>query len=162
MYGTIVLIHVVAVVIFAAAHLVSAVSMFQVKATSDRGRLTAILARSASALLVATIAILVVFFAGIAAAFMGGLWGRLWIWVSLVLLIVVGGVMTPMAAIPMNVLRNALGITRGLRKAGDPDPVPQDDAAVATARAALKPELVSAIGFGGFLVITWLMLTKPF
>jgi hypothetical protein len=162
MYGAIVLIHVVSVVVFALAHLVSAGSMFQVKMTSDRARLTAILGRSATALMVAGIAILIALVAGIVAGIMGGLWGRLWIWVSLVLLILVGGLMTPMAAIPMNQLRSALGIQGGRQKPGDPAPVAQDDAAVAAARAKLRPEVVSIIGVGGYLLILWLMLTKPF
>ena len=162
LYGALVLIHVVAIVVFAVAHIISAVSMFQVRLTSDRARLQAILKRSAAALTIATIAILIGFVAGLVLAFMGSWWGSLWIWVSLVLLIVVGGAMTPLAAIPMNVLRNALGVKAGRQKAGEPDPVPQDDAAVAGARAALKPELVAAIGVAGFVAITWLMQAKPF
>jgi small-conductance mechanosensitive channel len=162
LYEAIVLIHVVAIVVFAVAHIVSAVSMFQVRSTSDRAQLQAILGRSAKALTIATIAILIGFVAGLVLGFMGSWWGSLWIWVSLVLLIVVGGAMTPLAAIPMNGLRTALGMRLGRAKAGEPDPVPQDDATVAAARAALRPELVAAIGVAGFVAITWLMQAKPF
>ena len=45
MYGGIVLVHVVGILVFIAAHAVSATAMFQVRAEQDRARLTAILGR---------------------------------------------------------------------------------------------------------------------
>lgn len=162
MYGTLVLVHVAGVLVFAAAHLVSALAMFQARGETDRGRLTAILGRSQKALTVAFIALLVGLLAGVVLAFQGGFWGRLWIWASIGLVIVVGGLMTPMAAIPMNQLRAALGIQVGKPKEGEPAAVPQDDATVAAARAKLRPEVVLAIGVAGYAAIVWLMSAKPF
>jgi hypothetical protein len=162
MYPLIVLVHVVAIVIFVAAHAVSAVAIFQVKGEPDRAKLARILNRSASALLIATIAVIVSLIAGIVAGIMGGWWGRLWIWISLVLLVVVGGTMTPLAAIPMGNVRRALGIQVGKPKEGEPPLVALGDAEVSAARAALRPELVAAIGIAGLVIITWLMLAKPF
>lgn len=162
MYEVLVLVHVLAILIFAGAHLVSAVAMFQARSTSDRGRLTAILGRSQQALMVAFIALLVSLLAGVVLAFLGNWWGRLWIWASIGLIVVVGGLMTPMAAIPMNQLRGALGIQVGKLKEGEPPAVPQDDATVAAARARLRPEVVLAIGVAGYLAIVWLMTAKPF
>ena len=162
MYPIIILVHVVAALVFIAAHAVSAIAIFQVRAESDRARLTAILNRSASALLIATIAVTVVLISGIVAGIMGSHWGRLWIWVSLVLLVAVGGAMTPFAAIPMGNVRTALGIQVGKPKEGVPPPVALSDAEVAAARAALRPELVAGFGVVGLLVIIWLMLTQPF
>jgi hypothetical protein len=162
MHPTIVLIHVLAVLVFIAAHAVSAISMFQVRSEPDRGKLEVILNRSAQSLMVAGIAILVVLVAGIILGFTGSFWGRLWIWVSLVLLIVVGGVMTPLAGIPMSNVRRALGQQVGKPKPGDPPPMAASDVELAAARAALRPELVALIGLGGLAVITWLMFAKPF
>ena len=59
MYEAIVLIHVVAILVFAGAHLVSGVAIFQARSEGDRGRLTAVLGRSSQALIVAVIALLV-------------------------------------------------------------------------------------------------------
>ena len=162
MQGILVLIHVLAAVVFIAGHAVSAVSMFQVRAEPDRSKLTAILSRSGSSLIVSGIALLVLLVAGIILGFVGSWWGRLWIWVSLVLLVVVGGIMTPFAGIPMSNVRRALGMQIGKPKPGDPPPVAASDAELAAARAALRPELVGAIGLGGLLIILWLMYTKPF
>jgi hypothetical protein len=107
MYEAIVLIHVVAILVFAGAHLVSGVAIFQARSEGDRGRLTAVLGRSRQALMVAFIALLVSLIAGVVLAFLGEWWGRLWIWASIGLIVVVGGLMTPMAAIPMNQLRGS-------------------------------------------------------
>ena len=162
MYGAIVLIHVAAILVFIVAHAVSAMAMFQVRSEPDRAKLMNILNRSGSALIVAYIAIVVALIAGIVLGFMGGWWGRLWIWVSLVLLVGVGFAMTPLAAVPMRAVREALGMQGGTPKAGEPPLVAGGDAQVAAARAALRPELVATIGIAALVVITWLMLAKPF
>jgi uncharacterized membrane protein len=162
MYEAIVLIHVVAILVLAWAHLVSGVAIFQARSEGDRGRLSAVLGRSRQALMVAFIALLVSLIAGVALAFMGEWWGRLWIWASIGLIVVVGGLMTPMAAIPMNQLRGALGMQVGKPKEGEAAPVPRDDATVAAARAKLRPELVAVIGVASYLAIAWLMVSKPF
>jgi len=162
MHEAIVLIHVVAILVFAGAHLVSGVAMFQARSEGDRGRLTAVLGRSSQALMVAVIALLVALITGVVLAFMGELWGRLWIWASIGLIVVVGGLMTPMATIPMNQLRGALGMQVGKPKEGEAAPVPHDDATVAAARAKLRPEMVVVIGVVGYLAIVWLMMSKPF
>ncbi len=162
MYPLIVLIHVVAIVIFAVAHAISAIAIFQVRAEPDRAKLEAILNRSAQSLMIAGIAVLVALIAGIVLGFMGNWWGQLWIWVSLVLIIVVGGAMTPLAGIPMSNVRRALGMQVGKPKPADPPPVALSDGDVAAARAALRPELVTILGVGAYAIITWLMLAKPF
>lgn len=162
MQGILILVHVVAALVFIVAHAVSAVAIFQVKAESDRAKLTAILTRSGIALIVAYVAILVLLIAGIWLGFLGSYWGRLWIWVSLVLLVGVGIAMTPLAAGPMRGVREALGMQMGKPKPGEPPAAPKSDAELAAARAALKPELTAAIGVAALVVIIWLMLAKPF
>jgi hypothetical protein len=109
-HPTLILIHVLASLVFVVAHAVSAVAMFQVRGQSDRAVLTATLNRSSKALIVAVIALLILLVAGVILCFVGGWWGSLWIWVSLVLFVGVGGAMTPFAAIPMSGVRAALGI----------------------------------------------------
>ena len=158
---TLILIHVLAALVFVIAHAVSAVAMFQVRGQSDRAVLTATLNRSSKAQIVADIALLVLLVAGVILGFVGSWWGSLWIWVSLVLLVVVGGAMTPFAGIPMSGVRAALGIKVGKPKPGAPPAAPKSDEELAAARAALRPELVLVIGLAGLIAITWLMVTKP-
>jgi uncharacterized membrane protein len=162
LYDGLVLVHVISILVFVGAHAVSAMAMFQVRSEADSAKLAAILGRSASALMVATIAVIVSLIAGVVLGFMGSHWGRLWIWASLVMLVAVGGAMTPMAAIPMGNVRRALGIQIGKLKEGEAPATPQGEAAAAAARAALRPEMVALLGVGAILIITWLMYTKPF
>ena len=158
----VVLVHVLALVVFVVFHAVSAVSMFQVRAEPDRAKLTSILNRSGWALIVAGIAILVALIAGIVAAFIQGVWNKLWIWISLILLIAAFGAMTPLAGVPMRNVRIALGMQMGKPKAGEAPAVPLSDAELATARAALRPEPVASMGVAALVIITWLMYAKPF
>ncbi|HZM72262.1 MAG TPA: hypothetical protein VFC71_02705 [Candidatus Polarisedimenticolia bacterium] len=162
MYGIVVLIHIVAVLVFIAAHAVSAAAIFQVRAEPDRAKLTHILTRSGTALIVAFLALLVVLVAGIILGFMGGWWGRLWIWASLVVFVGVTLAMTPFAANPMRAVRTALGMQMGKPKEGEPAAVPPGDAELAAARAALRPELAAGVGVAGLILLFWLMLAKPF
>jgi hypothetical protein len=157
---TLMLIHVLAPLVFVIAHGVSAVAMFQVRGQSDRAVLTATLNRSSKALIVAYIALLVLLVAGVILGFVGGWWGSLWIWVSLVLLVVVGGAMTPFAGIPMSGVRAALQV--GKPKPGKPPAAPKSDEELAAARAALRPELVLVIGLAGLIAIMWLIGHEAF
>jgi hypothetical protein len=159
---TLILIHVLASLVFVVAHAVSAVAMFQVRGQSDRAVLTATLNRSSKALIVAVIALLILLVAGVILCFVGGWWGSLWIWVSLVLFVGVGGAMTPFAAIPMRGVRAAVGIQVRKPKPGESPAAPKSDEELAAAQAALRPELVLVIGLAGLIAITWLMVTKPF
>lgn len=159
---TLILIHVLAALVFVIAHAVSAVAMFRVRGQSDRAVLTVTLNRSSKALIVAVIALLILLAAGVILGFVGSWWGSLWIWVSLVLFIGVGGAMTPFAAIPMRGVRAALGIQVRKPKRGEPPAAPKSDEELAAVRAALRPELVLVIGLAGLIAIMWLMVTKPF
>jgi hypothetical protein len=91
----------------------------------------------------------------------GSYWGRLWIWVLLILLIDVGIAMTPLAAGPMRRVRRALGMQKASPGRANPCrcrlPTP-----TAGARAALKPELTAVIGVAALVVIIWMMVAKPF
>ncbi|TMB74726.1 MAG: hypothetical protein E6I65_00140 [Chloroflexi bacterium] len=158
----IVFIHVAAAFVFAAGHGVSMYVAFQLRRETDRGRMLALLDISGFSLVAAGIALLVLLVAGILAGIVLQSFGRTWIWVSLVLLVVIGGLMTPIGGAYFTRVRQALGQkTRGM-KSEDPDPVPASDAALAAMLASRAPEQLLVLGGGGFLVILWLMMFKPF
>ncbi len=158
-YPWLVVIHIVAAFAFVMSHGVSVYAIYRVKAEPDRARLTAILDLSARTLGIATISLLVVLVAGIAAGISAGYFGKAWIWLSIVLLVVIGGAMTPLAAIPMNKIRIALG--QAIRGAKEPPP-PASDAEIAALRAGLRPQLVASIGGIGVILLVCLMSLKPF
>jgi hypothetical protein len=160
--GWIVFIHVVGVFLFVAGHGVSIAVAYRIRPERDPARLLAYLDLSAWSLNVAGIGLLVLLVAGILAGIVAGDFGRLWLWASIVLFVVIGGLMTPLGGIPLSKIRFALGQrTRGL-KASDPDPTPLPIAEVIPMLEALRPAVLAAIGGGGFLLILYLMMFKPF
>jgi hypothetical protein len=155
-------VHILSAFVFVAGHGVSMFVAFRVRAEREPARMLALLDLSAWSLIVAFVGLLLLLVSGVAAGLAADSFGRGWIWVSLILLIVVAGLMTPIASAHFSRLRLALGQrVRGLKE-GDPDPTPlpvEDVLAIARGR---RPELALAIGVGGFVVIMWLMSYRPF
>ncbi|HEU0237330.1 MAG TPA: hypothetical protein VFR14_12900 [Candidatus Limnocylindrales bacterium] len=162
LYPWVVVGHVFFVIVALMAHGVSAYALFRARDEPDRARLGAILDLSATSLMVAGIGLLVGIVLGIVAAIMGGHFGRLWPWVSIGVLVVVVGAMTPLAATPLGAVRTALGQPGRNDKPGDPPSQPASDEELAAARARLRPELVAVIGIGGLAVLVALMELQPF
>jgi len=160
--GWIVFLHVLGAFMFVAGHGVSMFVVFQVRREQDRGKLAALLDLSGWSLGVAGIGLLILFISGIVAGIVLGSWGQTWLWVALVLFIVIALVMTPVGSNYLWNLRVALGQRPRGAKPGDPDPVPATDAQLAALRDTRRPEQLLLLGAGGFVVILWLMMFKPF
>lgn len=158
----IVFLHVLGAFAFAAGHGVSMLVAFLLRRETDRGRMAAMLDVSAASLGLAFVGLLVLLVAGIVAGIVRGSFGQAWIWISLVLFIVIGGLMTPFGAIHFNKVRLAIGQRTRNMKPTDPDPVPASDAELAALLASRRPELLLLIGAGGFVVIVYLMYFRPF
>jgi MFS family permease len=160
--GWIVFLHVAGAFMFVAGHGVSMFVVFQVRKERDRARLGALLDLSGWSLGVAGIGLLVLFVSGILAGIVLDDWGKTWLWVALVLFIAIAIVMTPIGGKYLTGIRAALGQrTRGLKPA-DPDPVPVSDAELEKLLVSKAPERLLYLGGGGFLVILWLMMFRPF
>ncbi len=161
-YPLIVLVHVVSSFIFILGHGVSAMAVFRVRGESDRARLGAILEFSAWSLSITWLGLALALVSGIAAAIIGGHFALWWPWASIGILVVVAGVMTPVATYPMSAVRRALGIPNrdDLNKGITPEAL--SDGEVDALRAKLRPELVATIGLVGLVALIWLMQAKPF
>jgi MFS family permease len=159
--GWIVFLHVLGAFAFAAGHGVSMFVAFQIRRDRDRERLAALLDLSGWSLGLAGLGLLVLFVFGVLAGIVLGSWDRAWLWISLVLFILVAGAMTPIGSAYFTRARLALGQRTRSLKASDPDPVPVSDAELDKVLQSKRPELLLAIGAGGFTVILWLMMFKP-
>lgn len=157
-----VFLHVLGAFMFVAGHGVSMFVVFRARRERDRERLGALLDLSGWSLAVAGIGLLVLLVSGIWAGIVLGSFGRLWIWVSLVLFVIIGGLMTPVGGTYLRRLRVALGQPPRGAKPGDPAPVPAGEGELAALQASNAPELLLAIGAGGFVVILYLMMFRPF
>ena len=165
LYPWIVFLHVTGVLLFFIAHGTSMAVGFRLKREHDPARVRALLDLSSWSLGIwPSIALVVGVFAGIAAGIIGGWFGQAWIWIAIVLLAVVAGAMTPMVAGRLNVIRTAAG-TRAInpfsRKPPEA-PATEDDSELERLLAAWDPRPAAVMGFGGFVIILWLMLFKPF
>jgi len=151
-YGAVVFVHATATLLFFVAHGVSMAVSFALKRETEPARVRALLDLSRFSLGVPTLVVLLIgLAAGIAAGFMGEHWGRIWIWASLILLVVVGGAMTPLATIRLKAIGEAAGATQ-----------PEDAGEMRRLIGAWNPLPVAAMGLAAFVVILWLMMEKPF
>ena len=162
LYGWVVVAHVAAVILLFAAHGVSMFAMFRVRKERDRARLGAILDLSASSLALAGIGLILAFILGIAAAIIGGHFSRFWPWAAIIILVLITGAMTPLAAMPMNRVRLALGVPVAGSRSRDVASEPATDEELATALAGIRPELPAGIAAVGVLILIWLMRARPF
>ena len=160
--GWLVFFHVVSLFLFAAGHAVSLLAVFRIKAERDPARLMAFLDLSRASLGAAFIGLLGTLLFGILAGLAAGDFGKAWLWVAIGLFVVVAGAMTPFGAIPLNKLRFAMGQQVGKPKPGDPAPVALPMAQVVPMLEALRPDVLAAVGVGGFVLILYLMMFKPF
>ena len=159
-YAVIVFIHATTILLFFIAHGASMAVAFRLKAESDPARVRALLDLSRFALGVPTMVVAALgLLTGIVAGFWGGHWDRLWIWISLVLFVAIAGAMTPLASMPLQPIRTAAGMTTS--GPGAMEPRPEDPIELRRLLDAWNPMPIAVIGFTGFAVILWLMLSKP-
>lgn len=164
LYAAIVFIHAATILLFFIVHGTSMAVGFRLKRQRDPAGARALLDLSSWAMgLPAGITVVVGLLTGIAAGIMGGWFGELWIWVSLVLFLAVAGVMTPMAASRLKAIRAAAGtapINPFSRAA--PEPPEPNPAELTRLLDEWNPVPIALLGLTSFLIILWLMLFKPF
>lgn len=158
LYPWVVFVHIAATLLFFIAHGTSMAVSFAIKREQNPDRLRALLDVSLWALGPSGVAVLLGLLAGIVAAFMGGWWGDLWVWISLVLFLAVGIGMTPLVAVRLNAIRIAAGQAVGKTT----EPPTEDLEEVQRLLDAWNPTPIAIAGLGAFLVILWLMYFKPF
>jgi hypothetical protein len=160
-YPWVVFIHAATVLLFFIAHGTSMAVSFAVKREQNLDRLRAELDLSQMAMGPATgVLAMVGIVAGVVAGFMGNWWGQLWIWISLVLLILVAGGMTPLVAVRLNAIRVAAGLPNPRDRKAPPSAESLEE--VRRLQAAWNPVPIAVVGIGSFLVILFLMMVKPF
>jgi hypothetical protein len=161
-HGWIVFIHIVGVFGFLLAHGVSAAVMLRLRSERDPAAVRTLVDFSRRSMLVMSVGALVWLVSGILAGFSGNFWttGRYWIWASLVVAIVIIGLMSLWGRLYFDKVRAAVGIdvNTGAIDASAPVDAAKLDAAIKSG----KPMLLAAIGFGGLIVLAYLMMFKPF
>jgi hypothetical protein len=158
-YPVVVLLHILGAFGFALSHGASVLAAFRLRAERDPVRIGALLDLSAFGLGAMYASLLLLVAAGVTAGFIGGWWGRAWIWTAIGVLVVVMGAMYPLGSQYFRDLRHAVG----QRAYGDKeDPVPATPAQLEVLLTSNRPVLVAAVGLLGLATLVWLMVVKPF
>jgi MFS family permease len=162
LYQIVVFLHVVFVFGYLLAHGVSAAVAFALKKERDLQRIRALLDLSAASypIMFNTLYGFVIF--GIIAGFLGGWWRLGWIWVSIILLVLIVVLMAIFGAGIYGEARKAAGLPYQIKGKPFPAEPAKSDEEVFSILAKSNPVLLTVIGYGGFAVITWLMIAKPF
>lgn len=146
------LLHLIGAFGFVAAHGATAAVAFRLRRERERVRIRALLelSRSTRSLMYWSLLVLVV--AGVANGFNLHVWGRGWIWTSLVLLTAL-----LVAAFPL-----AVPYYKRIRLAVDPERPAASPEELAALLTSSRPIVIAWVETVGILVILWLMVYKPF
>jgi hypothetical protein len=147
--------HVASVVAFVAFHAVSMVVLFQVRKLRDRGRILELIQLSGETTLGMYIALGAILLSGTFAAFTYDAWGSLWLWISIGVLLLTVAFMTSVAKSYFARVKDACAMR--------PSGVPRvSDDELGEILGGRTPVLIATIGIGGFTIILFLMIVKPF
>ena len=162
-YPWIVTLHVVGAFLFVFGHGASAVAALRLRRERDPVRIGAMLEVSAASMWTMGIGWIVLLAAGILATFMAGLWGKAWIWASLIIFILLTGYMTPRAAGWTRELRHAIGVKAPFGEKKDaPEPIPASPEELDHILRSPRMFEVTVVGGIGLVTIIVLMVLKPF
>lgn len=147
--------HVIGVIAFVLFHGVSVVAALRVRKERDRGRIATLLQFSGSSLLgmYASLGWLVAF--GVVAGIKGLWWNDGWFWISVAILVLVGVEMGAVARPYYQRVKEAVE----LRPSGVPR---RSDEELAEILGSRLPLWNAVIGVAALVIITWLMIFKPF
>jgi hypothetical protein len=152
MYQALVLLHLVGVVIFAAAHGVSMFVAFQVRRETDRRVMRSLLGLSKRAVILLYAGLLMLAIGGFGAAASTGVLLAPWAIASYAVLAVIVMVMWFVGTTYYVDLRTALA---------DDGPDAADPAVIQQTLATRRPEILLVAGSIGMLVLLWLMVVRP-
>lgn len=161
-YKIVVLLHVLFVLGFLLSHGVSVSVAFALKKERDINRVRTLLDLSAASYPMMMGLFWAFIFFGFLATYLGNWWGRGWVWVSVILAIAIFVLMAMFGGSPLGVVRKAAGMRYNSRGKWFPPESASSNEEVFGLLATLNPVLLTIIGYGGFIIITWLMTAKPF
>jgi hypothetical protein len=161
-YRWIVFLHIAGIFAFLLSHGSSAGVAFALRHEQKPERIRALLQLSGSAIPVFYASLVVLIASGVISAFMGHWWRQGWIWASIVVLILMITAMWTIGSRQYHQVRKAIGM--GYMQGMKFLPAEKEQASPEELEALLargRPYLLTAIGYGGALVIAALMWFKP-
>ena len=161
-YQTLVLLHVVSAFLFVLVHGPSIAALWRLRVERELPAVRALLDMSRAWSGYSWMAWGFLAVTGSALASVRHGWRAPWVWGSVVVLVLVSGAMSPLAARAFNEARHAAGLPyfdgKGMQPARPPD-----ERALASALAVIRERslAIAAIGFVGLALLVWLMVERP-
>ncbi len=162
MYPYVVFLHVLSAFGFLFAHGVTAFVMLKLPTETNHERVRALLEVHNLSAGAGFISLGLLLLSGIVAGIWFNWFSQAWIWISLVLLILISGVMTPLGRHYFERVMRAAGIRSPFAKKDEPTPEPGTDEELRAALTSGRPRLVLIVALAGWAAIVWLMMFKPF
>lgn len=149
LYRIIVFLHIISIFGFLLSHGASVGMAFGLKRERDPQKIRALLNLSGTSypLMLSTLLTSILF--GIIAGFQGHWWRFGWIWASIALLMIVFALMYYLGSKVYSAAREAAE-------------QPASDEALLSILEKSNPVLLTVVGYGGYAIIAWLMMVKPF
>jgi hypothetical protein len=157
-----VFLHVLSALTFFLAHGASVAMAFKVRSETNFERIRAMLDLSASTIGVMFISFLVMGLTGIIMPFILKLWGKGWIWTSIVLMVIVAVQMGMMNEKRYKILRKLVGLPYMQGNKEFPAEPPASQQEVEAHLKKLRLEELVVVGYVIPMIVLWLMIFKPF
>ena len=157
-----VFLHVLAAITMFLAHGASAGMAFQVRKETDFARIRALLDVSWSSTILMGISFLIMGLTGIILPFMIHIWNRIYIWLSIVLMLFVFIYMAMHNETRYKELRRLVGLPYMKGNKQLPAEPPSSPEEVARLLKKTNPMTLAMIGYGIPMIVLWLMIFKPF
>jgi len=162
MYQWVLFIHILAAFGFAMTHGASAIVAFRLRRETNPERIVALLDLSSSVFSWMYISLLIILLGGITLGFLGEWWGQIWIWLVLVVIVAKFAAMSMMGARSFAKVRKAAGLPYFEGTKSQPAIPPASPEEIAKVAATVNPLPIAIVGYGGLVVMLWLMAFKPF
>ena len=155
-------VHTLAAITFFLGHGASVAMAFKIRKETNFERIRAMLDLSESTLILAMVALLVMGLTGLIMPFMLKLWGKGWIWASIVLMLLVVVQMGVMNEKRYKILRKLVGLPYRQGNKILPAETPASQEEVAAHIKKLNVYELVLVGYGIPMIVLWLMVFKPF
>jgi hypothetical protein len=155
-------IHVLAVITFFLAHGTSAAMALKLRKETDLARIRAMLDLSASSLIAMGISFLVMGLTGLIMPFLLHIWDKVWIWLSIVLMVIVFLWMGLFNEKSYKILRKLVGLPYMQGNKEFPAEPPASVEEVVAHLKKINAAQLAIIGYALPAIVLWLMIFKPF
>jgi hypothetical protein len=157
-----VFLHVLSAITFFLAHGASAAMIFKVRSETDFTRIRAMLDLSVSTFKVYAFSFMMMGLTGLTMPFFIHIWDKVWIWLSIVLILFVTVWMGLVNEKQIKQLRRLVGLPymQGNKEYPAESPASQEE--VASLLKKINPYQWALIGYGIPVLVLWLMIFKPF